>query len=94
MDTAIFPMAFLFLLLLVINAAFTLGVAVFAFWSFFKHLMKRSETKPSNIPTGVFEELHDHKGRPTLVPVGDLRKLDKEEERIRKEVEAWTLTSP
>ncbi len=94
MDTAIIPMAFLFLLLLVINAAFTLGVAVFAFWSFLKDLAKGDEPKPSNIPTGVFEELHDHKGRPTLVPVGDLRKLEKEDERIRKEVEAWTLTSP
>lgn len=94
METVIFPMAFLFLLIVLVNAVFMLGVIVLAFWALFKDFMKGDEPKPSNVPTGVYEELHDHKGRPTLVPVGDIRKLEKEEERIRKEVEAWTLTSP
>lgn len=85
---ALFPLAFLFLLLLVVNACFNLfcGLCV-VFVCGNQAITKLKQA----LPTGVTAQIEDFEGRRRPVTPEELEARRREDEEINRMVERWTL---
>ena len=87
MESFLFPLAFLFLLLLVINASFNLfcGLCILcvAGNNAITHIKKV-------LPTGVTAQVEDAEGKRYSISPDELERLKAQDDEINRMVERWT----